>query len=100
MEEARHRGACHPILSHFVAVQSPSRVRLFSTPWTAACQASLPPTIAGNLPKFMSITSVKLNTDKQIYVVGSRGCKIVGEGVSDWERLPGGFGDGHVSVSV
>ena len=37
-------------------VQSPSHVRLFMTPWTAACQASL--TISQSLPKFMSIASV------------------------------------------
>ena len=42
----------------FVAVQSPSSVRLFVTPWTAACQASLSLTISQSLPKFMSIASV------------------------------------------
>ena len=41
-----------------VVVQSPSHVRLFATPWTAACQASLPLTISQSLPKFMSIASV------------------------------------------
>ena len=35
-----------------------SRVRLFGTPWTAACQASLSLTISRSLPKFMSIASV------------------------------------------
>ena len=39
-------------------VQSPNRVRLFVTPWTAAHQASLSPTISQSLPKFMSIASV------------------------------------------
>ena len=38
-----------------VAVQSLSRVRLFVTPWTAACQASLPFTISQSLLKLMSI---------------------------------------------
>ena len=41
-----------------VVVQSPSRVHLFATPWTAAHQASLSLIISQNLPKFMSIASV------------------------------------------
>ena len=36
-------------------VQSPSRVQLFVTPWTAAFQAPLSLTISWRLPKFMSI---------------------------------------------
>ena len=39
-------------------VQSPSHVRLFATPRTAACEASLSFTVSQNLPKFMSIASV------------------------------------------
>ena len=39
-------------------VQSPSRVRLFVTPWTAASQASLSLTISQSLPQFMSIATV------------------------------------------
>ena len=42
----------------FVVVQSPSRILLFATPWTAACQASLPLTVSWSLPKFMFIASV------------------------------------------
>ena len=42
---------------HF-AVQLLSRVRLFTTPWTAACQASLSFTISQNLLKLMSIELV------------------------------------------
>ena len=38
--------------------QSLSRVRLFVTPWTAACQASLAITNSWSLPKPMSIESV------------------------------------------
>ena len=38
-----------------VVVQSLSRVRLFVTPWTAACQASLPFTISQSLLRVMSI---------------------------------------------
>ena len=41
-----------------VVVQSPSRVQLFTTPWTAARQASLALTISWSLPKFMYIESV------------------------------------------
>ena len=41
-----------------VVVQSHSHVRLFATPWTAACQASLSLTISWSLPKFMSIALV------------------------------------------
>ena len=40
------------------SVQSLSRVRLFATPWTAACQASLSFTISQSLPRLMSIHSV------------------------------------------
>ena len=39
-------------------VQSLSRVRLFATPWTAACQASLSFTISWSLLKLMSIELV------------------------------------------
>ena len=42
----------------FGSVQSLSRVRLFVTPWTAACQASLSITNSRTLPKLMSIESV------------------------------------------
>ena len=42
----------------FLVVQSTSPIRLFSTPWTAAVQASLPLTISWSLPKFMSIELV------------------------------------------
>ena len=45
-------------VSQNVVVQSSSCVRLFATPWTAACQASLFLTISWSLPKFMSIKSV------------------------------------------
>ena len=40
------------------SVQSLSRVWLFATPWTAACQASLSITNSRSLPKLMSIESV------------------------------------------
>ena len=41
-----------------ILVQSPSYVRLFTTPWTATRQASLSLTISLSFPKFMSIASV------------------------------------------
>ena len=40
------------------SVQSLICVRLFATPWTTACQASLAITNSWSLPKFMSIESV------------------------------------------
>ena len=43
-----------------VLVQPLSRVQLFETPWTAACQSSLSSTISWSLLKFMSIKSVML----------------------------------------
>ena len=42
----------------FSLVQFLSRVRLFATPWTAACQASLSIINSWSLPKPMSIESV------------------------------------------
>ena len=44
--------------SLFVVVQSLSHVHLFTTPWTAVCQASLSFTIPCSLLKLMSIESV------------------------------------------
>ena len=44
--------------SQFSSVQSLSCVRLFITPWTAACQASLPITNSQSLLKLMPIESV------------------------------------------
>ena len=42
----------------FTSVQSLSLVRLFASPWTAACQASLSITSSQSLLKLMSIKSV------------------------------------------
>ena len=44
--------------SQFSSVQSLSRVGLFATPWTVACQASLSFTVFWSLLKFMSFESV------------------------------------------
>ena len=45
----------------FSSVQLLSRVRLFATPWTAACQASLSITNSRSLLKLISIESVMLS---------------------------------------
>ena len=45
----------------FSSVQLLSRVQLFATPWTAACQASLSITNSWSLLKLMSIESVMLS---------------------------------------
>ena len=42
----------------FSSLQSLSRVRLFATPWTAACQASLSTRNSWSLLKLMSVESV------------------------------------------
>ena len=46
---------------NYVVVQLLSRVQLFVTSWTAACQASLSFTITPSLLKFMSTESVMLS---------------------------------------
>ena len=46
------------VLSHLSSVHSLSHVRLFMTPWTAACQASLSVTNSRSLLKLMSIKLV------------------------------------------
>ena len=70
--ELRKKGECKHILQNHrcvccvpgcgqeavVALQSLSRVRLFVTPWTAACQDSLSFTISRSLLKLMCIESV------------------------------------------
>ena len=49
----------HPIFAFSLSsVQSLSRVRLFATPWIAACQASLSITNSRSLLRLMSIESV------------------------------------------
>ena len=50
----------HMVMIFISSVQSLSRVRLFETPWTIACQASLPITNSQRL-KLMSIASVILS---------------------------------------
>ena len=50
-----------PFFLAFHSVQSLSRVRLFATPWTAACQASLSFTVSWCLLRLMSTESVMLS---------------------------------------
>ena len=53
--------SCQPLflsLIQFSSAQSLSPVRLFATPWTAACQASLSITNSWSSLRFMSIESV------------------------------------------
>ena len=55
----QHHHHHHPFLHpQFCSVQPLSRVRLFATPWTAACRASLSITNSQNLLKLMSIQLV------------------------------------------
>ena len=49
---------CDASSTLFSSVQLLSRVRLFATPWTEACQASLSITNSWSSPKLMSIESV------------------------------------------
>ena len=51
-------GKSHSIYYQSSSVQSLSHIRLFETPWTTACQASLSITHSQSLPKLMSIESV------------------------------------------
>ena len=57
----------------FSSVQSLSCVRLFATPWTAACQASLSITNSWGLLKLMSIELVHSPGAKQSRQVNSPG---------------------------
>ena len=50
-----------------VAVQSPSCVQLFTTPWTDTHQVSLSLTISWSLPKFMLIVSVMPSSHLILY---------------------------------
>ena len=54
-------------LPQFNSVQSLSDVRLFVTPWTAACQSSLSITNSWSLLKLMSITSVMPSNHLNLY---------------------------------
>ena len=48
----------HDVICQFSSIQSLSHVQLFVTPWTVACQASLPITNSWSPPKPMSIESM------------------------------------------
>ena len=51
-------GTCISVERSFSSVQSLSRVRIFATPWTVACQASLCITNSWGLLKLMSVELV------------------------------------------
>ena len=73
-----HRYVYLLILVQFSSVQSLSRVRLFATPRTAACQASLSITNSWSLLNLMSIKSVMpsnyLITHTNIYTISLISC--------------------------
>ena len=48
-------------ITNLVVVQWLGHVRLFATPWTAACQVPLSSTVSRSLLRFISIESVMLN---------------------------------------
>ena len=58
LQEISHHSTKHHHTVQFSSVQLLSRVQLFVTLWTAACQASLSITTSQSLLKFMSIESV------------------------------------------
>ena len=59
MDRGAGWAAVHGVIRvrHIVAVQMPGHVRLFVTPWTRACQASLSFTISQSSRKLMFIES-------------------------------------------
>ena len=57
-ESQRPQSQCSVMIVGFTSVQLLSCVRLFVTPWTAACQASLSITNSRSLPKLTSIELV------------------------------------------
>ena len=84
-------------LFNIAVVPFHSYVWLFATPWTAACQASLPLIISRSLPKFMSIASMMLfdilwlkSWDTSLaaintpYMLGGEGRSIAGEWKYKW----------------
>ena len=68
------------------SVQSLSHVRLFLTPWTAACQASLSITNSQNLLKLMSI---ELVMDREAWPAAVHGVTKSRTQLSD--QLPDAF---------
>ena len=62
--QLKRKGQC--VFINSVSVQSLSHVRLFGTPWTAACQASLSITNSPSLLKLMSIESYHSTTSGSI----------------------------------
>ena len=80
-------------------VQLISRIQLFGTPWTAACQASLSFTVSWSLLKLMSIESVMpSNQDETSPVVPFSSCfqsfPASGSFLMSWLFAPGGQSTG------
>ena len=71
------------IFIYCIVVQLLSCVQLFVTSWTAACQASLSPTISRSLPKFMSIALVMPFSHLTYHII----CKLLTASFP-WEPLP------------
>ena len=67
MQGTRFQSLVGELRFHVAVVQSPSRVRLLATPWTAARQVSLSITSSQSLPKFMSTDLGATKPDRHNY---------------------------------
>ena len=90
-----------------------SRVRLFVTPWTSACQASLSITNSQSLLKFMSIESVMPSNHLILYCPllllpsifprnlysGQEATVRTGHGTTDWSQIRKGVHQGCILSS-
>ena len=72
-ESQRPQSQCSVMIVGFTSVQLLSCVRLFVTPWTAACQASLSITNSRSLPKLTSIELV-MPSNHLISIVAFSSC--------------------------
>ena len=76
----------------FSSVQSLSRVRLFATPWTAACQASLSIINSQSLLKLMSIESVMPSNHLIPFsshlqsLQSNNSATLIGYQLAEWDR--------------
>ena len=83
--------------SGFSSVQSFSHVRLFATPWTTACQASLFITNSQSLPKLMSIESVMPSNHLSVIPFSSCLQSFPAKGSSQMSQF---FASGGQSIGV
>ena len=89
----------------FGSVQSLSRVQLFATPWTAACQTSLSITNSQSLLKLMSIKSVMPSNHlilcrpllllRNLYA-GQEATVRTGHGTTNWFQIRKGVHQGCI----